>query len=269
MANPNNEWVKSLPPASPVMSWAAVVMMIAFAIAALWYVSAYSGSVGADSYKSFSVIGEGKAIAVPDVARFTFGVVSETSSADVAALQVNNTTKMNRVIAALKAAGIADKDIKTESYNLSPRYTSCYREEGICPPSQIAGYRLEQIVSVKVRDFTKVGSILSQTVAAGANNISQVEFTVDDLEAVRNTARAEAIARARAQAKAMAKAGGFRVGELLSVEEGGPFPYPIYGKGGSISAAMPMDMVESAPQPALEPGSTEVTVNVVLRYEIK
>ena len=260
----SGNWLERLP-AAP-LRWAAVIMMIVFAFAALRYVSAYNESIQPGNFRSFSVTGEGKAVVVPDVARFTFGVVTETNNQNITAIQTENTTKMNKIIGVLKAAGIDEKDIKTENYNLTPRYNYCYRDTIACPPSQIVGYSLDQTVSVKVRDFSKIGNLLSQVVTAGATNISQVEFTVDDLETVKNSARAEAIARAREQAKSTAKAGGFRVGKLLSLEEGGNFPYPIYGKGGGVA----MDMVEQAVNvaPSIEPGSSEINVTVILRYEI-
>lgn len=248
-----------------LFNWAAIVLMLVLAVSSLWYVSTYNESIQPGSFRSFSVTGEGKAIVVPDVARFTFGVLTEASGKDIAKLQTDNTAKMNKIIAVLKKAGLAEKDIKTESYNLSPRYQYCGRESVICPPSQIVGYTIDQTVSVKVRDFGKIGSILSEVVTAGATNISQVEFTVDDMEQVRNEARALAIEQAREQAKATAKAGGFRVGKLLSLEENsGPMPM-MYEKSIGFGGDM---AVASAPVPAIEPGSTEVVVNVFLRYEI-
>lgn len=241
-------------------------MMVALAVSALWYVSAYNKSIQPGSFRSFGVSGEGKAVVVPDVARFTFGVISEGSGKDIATLQTDNTVKMNKIIAVIKKAGVAAKDIKTENYNLNPRYDYCNNPTGVCPPAQIAGYSINQTVSVKVRDFAKVGSLLSAVVTVGATNISQVEFMVDDLEQVKDEARAEAITKARAQAQTIAKAGGFSVGKLLSLEENsGPIPYAYdkLGRGGMMTAAM-----ELAPAPTIEPGQSEVVVQVMLRYEI-
>jgi len=243
-------------------------MMLAFAIAALWYASAYSESIQPGSFRSFSVTGEGKVVAVPDVARFTFGVISETTGADIVKLQAENTEKMNRIIAILKTASIDSKDIKTEQYRLSPRYQYCGPDARFCPPPQIVGYSIEQQLSVKVRKFDQLGGILSQVVTAGATNVSQVEFTIDDPIKLENEARVKAIAEARTKAKAVARAGGFRIGKLLSVDEAGPVhPFlaerSAFGLGGAADAVFSMP-----PQPALEPGSTDIVVNVILRYEI-
>ena len=251
-----------------IFNWAAIVLMVTLAISALWYVSSYSESIQPGSFRSFGVTGEGKAVVVPDVARFTFGVISEGNDKDIAKLQTDNTTKMNKIIEVIKKAGVDAKDIKTENYNLSPRYSYCNNRNGICPPAQIAGYSINQTVSVKVRDFSKVGGLLSAVVNAGATNISQVEFTVDDINKVKDTARGEAIKQAKAQAETIAKAGGFRVGKLLSLEEiTNPIPYMSYdkfGRGGDMMSA-----AVAVPAPSIEPGSQEISIQVVLRYEIK
>ncbi len=250
-----------------LFNWAAIALMITLAVSALWYTSSYSESIQPGSFRSFGVTGEGKAVVVPDVARFTFGVISESNGKDIAKLQTDNTTKMNKIIEVIKKAGVDAKDIKTEDYNLNPRYDYCNNPNGVCPPAQIAGYSINQTVSVKVRDFSKVGGLLSAVVNAGATNISQVEFTVDDMEKVKDEARAAAITQARAQAKATAKAGGFRVGKLLSLEEtSNPIPYLSYdkfGRGGVMEAA-----AVAVPSPSILPGQTEVKVQVMLRYEI-
>lgn len=135
-----------------------------------------------------------------------------------------------------------------------------------CPPAEIVGYTITQSVQVKVRDFSKVGEILSGVVEEGANTVSQLSFTIDEPDAVQNEARAEAIEKAKQKAKLVAKAGGFGLGRLLDIQESGYLP-PIYyakeafGRGGA-------DMSSSV-MPAVEPGSQEVTVSVVLRYEIR
>ncbi len=244
---------------------AGIIALLAVAYGAVMYVRVYDRSIQPGSFRSFGVFGEGKAVVVPDVARFTFGVLSETANKDIAKLQTDNTVKMNKIIEVIKKAGVNAKDIKTENYNLSPRYQYCTTRDGLCPPAQIVGYSINQTVAVKVRDFSQIGPLLSAVVGAGATNISQVEFTVDDMEQVKNEARSEAITQARNQAKAIAKAGGFRVGKLLSLEENnGPIPYLADDKF-SRSGVMETTVAQA---PTIEPGQTEVKVNVVLRYEI-
>lgn len=240
------------------------VLVIA-AYAAASYVSSYSKSVNPASFRSFSVSGEGKAVAVPDIAQFTLSVITE-GGRDVGKLQKENSEKMNRINSFLKAQGIDEKDIETTTYNIEPRYQyfTCPEKGGPCPPPEIAGYAINQSVRVKIRDFSKIGTLLSGVVQNGANSVSQLAFTIDDPTSVQNEARQEAIRKAHDKAASLAVAGGFRLGKLLSIEESGyqpPYPYPVleskYGVGRGGEA------------PAIEPGSQEVTVTVTLKYEMR
>ena len=268
---------------------AIVLVLFVFAWAAFQYVSAYSRSIQPSSFRSFSVSGDGKAVGIPDVAAFTFGIVTEGGK-DIATLQSENTKKVNAAIAFLKSSGVEAKDIKTEYYSLDPRYqyfncntpiyydnarggttapsgasTSIAPSPKPCPPSEIVGYTINNTVSVKVRNFEKVGEIIAGVTAAGANTVSSLNFTIDDPTMLENEARAEAIAKAKAKAESIARAGGFRLGRLLSIEENNSYyPYRAYdafGKGGAELTA--------APAPMIEPGSQDTTVTVTLRYEIK
>lgn len=242
-----------------------VFTMLVFAVSAAVYVYSYSRSIAPDSYRSFTVSSEGNAITVPDVAQFTLSVITE-GGMDVPSLQAENTEKNNNIIKYLKDNGVDEKDIRTQSYNLSPRYNHypC-RGEDECRPPEIIGYQITQSVSVKVRDFDKAGVLLGGVVEEGANSVSQLNFTLDDPTSVQDEARAEAIEKAQKKAKSVAKAGGFRLGKLLSIEESSYSPQPMYayesrgfGIGGAVDVA-----------PTIEPGSEEVTVSVILRYEIK
>ena len=209
-------------------------------------------------------------VAVPDVAQFNFSVVTEGGK-DLGALQAANTKKMNQAIDFVKNEGVDAKDVETQNYAISPRYQTynCYRpfESGAepCPPAEIVGYTVSQDVQVKVRDFSKIGGILGGVVKVGVNTVSRLQFAIDDPESVKSQARAEAIGRAKAKAKEIAKAGGFGVGRLLGIDEnsGTPPAYYAYGAG-----AM-MEKSATAPTPAVEPGSQDVTVSVTLRYEIR
>lgn len=245
---------------------AVLILFLVVASFATWkFVDAYANRIDPTSFRSFTVAGEGKSVVVPDIAEFSFSVVTE-GGIDITSLQADNTKKMNSAIQYLKGNGVNEKDIKTQNYNLSPRYqySSCALG-GICPPPQIVGYTITQGVTVKVRDFKKIGELLGGVVKNGANTVSDMRFTIDDMTTVQNTARAEAIQKAKDKAKAIAKAGGFDVGKLLSIDEGmNPLPYmdsrSVLGMGG---------YAEKAVAPQIEAGSQEVTVNVTLRYEIK
>ncbi len=228
------------------------------------YVNTYGASIQPASFRSFSATGEGKVIAVPDVAQFNFGVITEGGT-KIADLQTNNTKKMNAALDFLKKNGVADKDIKTEQYSLQPRteYSGC--QNGVCPPSKIVGYTINQMVNVKVRDFNKIGDIMSGIATQGVNTVSDLRFAIDDPKKVQNEARAEAFEEAKIKAESIAKAGGFTLGRLLSIDEGSQSPIPRYESFGLMDAKI---MAEAAPAPTIEPGSQDVVVNVTLRYEI-
>lgn len=238
-----------------------------------WYVAVFSKSVLPE--RQFSVNGEGKVVATPDIAQISFGVLTQGGK-NLADLQKQNSDKANSIIAFLKESGIEAKDIKTEFYNISPRYQSFRcpppiisetEAESIippCRPAEIVGYSINQSVSVKIRDLNKTGDILEGVVGKGANNLSGPIFTLDEPTQLRNQARQEAINKARETALATAKAGGFRLGKLISIQEGFYFPpylsefyaKEVGGLGGDTS-------------PIIEPGSQEIRVNVTLIYEIR
>lgn len=274
---------------------AAVLAVLAIGYAAVSYVHSYGQSIQPSSFRSFSVTGQGKAIAIPDVAAFSFTVITQGTK-DITALQSQNTTAVNKAIAFVKSKGVADKDIKTEYYNVSPDYqtyncnivpqvysgasgaigsamvkpsapTITMPPVRVCPPASIAGYTITQSVAVKIRDFTKIGDIMSGVVTSGANQVGQLSFTLDDPATVQNQAEADAIAKANTEAKVIAQAGGFTIGRLLNLQTGGN-SYPIYNYAmtekslGSATSAV-------SPAPVIQPGSQEVNMTVTLQYEIR
>lgn len=281
-----------------ILGSAIVLTVLAVGYAAVSYVHTYGKAIQPSSFRSFSVTGQGKAIAIPDVAEFNFTVITQGGK-DLASLQSQNTTAINKTIAFVKSKGVADKDIKTQYYNVSPDYQTynCNIFPQIysgtsesagsammiqapapssptimppvrsCPPALIAGYTITQSVEVKIRDFTKIGDVMSGVVTNGANQVGQLSFTLDDPSTIQNQAEADAITKANAEAKIIAKAGGFTIGRLLNLQTGGN-PYPIYNYAMSARA---MDSVKSAsaPTPTIEPGSQEVNMTVTLQYEIK
>lgn len=209
--------------------------------------------------RNINITAEGKVVVSPDIATFSFSVVSE--GADPAKIQEANNVKINDAINFLKTSGVDSKDIKTAGYNLQPRYT--YDEK--TRKSYINGYTLTQTVFVKMRDLGKVGAILAGLPTRGINEISGLAFGIEDQDKFLNEARAEAFAKARAKAEAMAKAAGVGIKRVISFNEyGGGYPIPLgvkeYGLGG--------DAIRSVTPPTIEPGSQEVTVQVNVVYEI-
>ncbi len=250
------------------LSWAIIIAVLMIGGSAWSYAKTYSRSIQPSSFRSFAVTGEGKVVAKPDVAVFTYRVVTEGGT-DIASLQRDNTEQGNKINAFIKEQGVPDKDIKTEQYNLSPRYQNSFCRIGVCPPASIVGYTVTQGTAVKIRkeNFAKIGAVLAGVVERGANDVSQLNFTIDDPVAVENDARAKAIAQAREKAKLVARAGGFSVGRLLGIDEGNQ---PYYAEK-FAPRMMTLDASTAGaplPAPTIEPGSQDVMVSVTLRYEI-
>ncbi|OGZ41607.1 MAG: hypothetical protein A3C80_00185 [Candidatus Ryanbacteria bacterium RIFCSPHIGHO2_02_FULL_45_43] len=252
----------------------SIIIILLVGAYGVWnFVRSYAESIDPSSLRSFTVTGEGKTVAVPDVAIFHFSIITEGGT-DLGGLQSKNIKDANSAIAFVKSEGVDSKDIKTTSYNIQPRYQyyDCriYGPLGEgsaepCPPPKIVGYTVTQAVQVKVRDFDKTGNILSGVVDRGANDVSGLTFTVDDPTEPETQARTEAIAKAKEKAQAVATAGGFRLGKLISIDEGfyAPVPYYKLGVGGEVASR-----ADTTP-PSIEPGSEEVRVNVTLRFAIE
>ena len=194
---------------------------------------------------------------MPDIAIISAGVTTLDRSATAAIEQ--NAAQMARVRAALKRAGIADKDIQTSSFNLNPEY----RYDNNQPPV-LTGYRASNQVSVRFRDIKATGAILDALVAEGANQINGPSLTIDKPEQAMDEARVKAIAVGQARAELYARALGKRVVRLLSVSESGGYAVP---------PPMPMmraQMADSgAAKSAIDPGEQQIQVSVAMSFELQ
>src|SRR5258707_14588173 len=170
---------------------------------------------------AISVTGEATVSVPPDLAEIGGGVTSEAKTAREAS-EANNAA-MGKVLQALKGAGIEEKDIQTSRLSLQPQ--SAPNRSG---PSAIAGYRASNRVTVRVRDVTKVASVIDTLVGAGANEIGGINFVVSQASKPLDEARERAVADARRNAEIYAKAAGVTLGPPLSIsEEGSPGPMPF------------------------------------------
>jgi uncharacterized protein YggE len=198
----------------------------------------------------------GEATRVPDVAIISAGVVTRASTARAALQQ--NAAQMERVRAALKRAGTADRDIQTSNISLNPEYRYVQDQ-----PPRLTGYTASNQVSVRFRDIAKSGDILDALVAEGANQINGPSLTIDKPEEALDEARTKAIAIGRARADIYARALGMRVVRLLSVSEsGGSYPVP---------PPMPV-MMEARAQAAstkIDPGEQKVSVALGMTFELQ
>lgn len=214
---------------------------------------------------SFS--GEGKVLAKPDIAKFVFTIISDGEA--LLKVQEENTFHSNRVVEFLKKSGIEERDIKTSSYNIQPQYSSSRPCPlgGSCSDSgkrpKILGYQVGNAFEVKIRALEKSGDIISGVVSAGANEVGNLEFNIDNEEILREEARSLAISDAKKKAAVLAKQLGVRLGRIVSFSESG-FPSPVFYKAESLSfdAAAPVS-------PTLERGESEIKANVSITYELK
>ena len=259
MTEEKNVNLKIIPPVNylPIVVAAVAVFLIIFLAAATYSKIIETRYAGQSSqYKNtISVAGEGKVVAKPDIGQVSLSVISDAST--VAAAQKDNTDKMNRVIQAMKDLGIKEEDLKTTSYNISPRYQ--YSPNG---RSDIIGYEVAQNMDVKIRDLTKVSDILGKAATAGVNQVGSLTFTFDNPETLQSQARQKAIDNAKQKAKDLAGSLGVALGKVVSFNESSAGqPIPMYasdalGKGGGGAA------------PVIQTGQNEIDINVNISYEI-
>ncbi len=205
---------------------------------------------------TLSISAEGRVTRAPDIAEVSGGVV--TSAPTAAAAMAENAARMNAVVAAVKKAGIADRDIQTTGLNLQPQY----RYENNQPPV-LTGYQVTNTVSLRLRKIGEAGRLLDTLVGVGANQISGPNFSVDAADAALDEARVAAVAMARTRAQLYAKAAGLRIKRIVSINESGaiePGPRPMM----MLARA---DKMEAAPPVA--PGEVALGVNVTMVFELE
>lgn len=203
------------------------------------------------------IVARGETRRVPDVANITAGVVSQAP--DAASAIRDNAQRMSRVLAALKRAGIADRDVQTTSLQLSPQYRYAQNE-----PPVITGYQASNNVTVRFRDILKAGTILDALVATGSNQIAGPDLMIDDPAAAMDEARRDAIKIAKARADLYAQATGLRVKRILSISEASEIGRPI-------PIMMRADAAAAAPyaESKVMPGEQTVGVTLSVRYELE
>lgn len=201
------------------------------------------------------VVAEGRVSRVPDIAIIRAGVVSQGATA-AEALSAN-ARQMASLLAALKAAGIADRDIQTATISLNPQYR--YAEN---QPPVITGYQANNTVSVKFRDIARSGTILDTLVKQGANQIDGPNLTIDAIDSAMDEARIDAVKRARTRADLYARALGMRVDRIVMVSEGGDVGMP---------GPIPQMMVRAEAKDATQvvPGEQQVSTSVRIRFLLK
>lgn len=198
----------------------------------------------------------GETRVAPDMAAINLGVVNDAPTA--AAALAANATKMNQVMAALKAAGIPAKDIQTSGLNLNAQYDYVQNE-----PPKLRGYQASNQVTITVNDLTKLGAAVDASVKAGANNMNGVSFGLKDPTAAENAARQGAVKALQAKAGLYAQATGYKMGRLVTLSEGGgysappPVPMMAYARMEKASDSTPVSA-----------GEMRVRIDITGLYEI-
>jgi uncharacterized protein YggE len=213
-----------------------------------------------------TVNADGKSTRTPDLAVFTAGVASDAPTASSALAA--NSRNMAAVVAALKQAGIADRDIQTSNLNLDPVYAPPKRlpdgsyEPG---PQKIAGYRVNNTVTVRQRKLDEYGKVIDTLVSAGANQVNGPSFTMDSPDAALDEARADAVAKAKARAALYARAAGLHVVRIVSISEGGGASpvQPVMYRRVAMAATAP-----AAAPPPVEAGELELGASVTVQFEL-
>jgi len=209
--------------------------------------------------KLFSVNDSAKVLATPDTATVQVAVVKEAGSVEDLQTELNEAN--NAMTSAIKSVGIAEDDIKTVMYSIYPKYR--YNPED--GTQSIDGYMATSRLEIRTSDFDKINQVVDVAVKAGANEVGQVNFVVDDRDAYVAQARKEAIEGAKAKAEAIADEAGIDLGQLVNVDiyENGEVQPPVFyekalatgmGGGGDTS---------------IQAGQNEIVVNVTLSYALQ
>ncbi len=190
-----------------------------------------------------SISAEAHATRTPDIATLSTGVVTQAADANAALRQ--NSELMSKVVAAIKAAGIAERDVQTTGISINPQYR--YAEN---KPPTITGYQASNTLNVKVRDISKLGKVLDALVAVGANQVNGPSFEIENPDDAYDEARVAAIRKAQSRAELYAKTLGLRVRRVVSINEGGgynpPGPVPMMKMAAMEAADTPVSAGESS-----------------------
>ena len=226
-------------------------------LSALFLLSA-CGPAGVAQAHSLSVSGSGTVSVAPDIAYINIGIHTENADLTMAVNQNNSQTQA--LIDALQKAGVAGEDIQTSNFNV---YTNQGYDKVTGQPLDSKTYAVDNTATVTVRDLTKLGSLLSASIATGANNINGITFDVADKTKATTEARQKAMMDAAAIAAEMAKNAGLTLGGIQSLSYSENPPIPYYGVGGGGGKAQSVSNVP------IQPGKTQISVTVDVTYQLK
>ena len=230
-------------------------------MAALMLVSAPVMAQNAPEIKgtTLDISAEASIKAEPDMATISAGVVTTAPTADAAMKE--NSTKMNAIFAAVKKAGIADKDRQTSGITVHPQYRY---EENKAPV--VVGYQATNTIDVTLRNLKNIGPVLDSLIAQGSNQINGPTFTVENPETLLNDARKEAVEKARKRAEVYAAATGLKIAKIRSISENSNIGYPpvMFSRAKVAMASMEADAATP-----IASGQVNLSVNVNISYELQ
>ncbi|WP_173932047.1 SIMPL domain-containing protein [Chelativorans sp. Marseille-P2723] len=208
-----------------------------------------------------SVTGEGEATLTPDMAVIHLSVMREAATAREA--MDSNNEAMRRVIGALQESGVEDRDLQTSGLAVEPRYVYPNERNGEAQP-RIVGYQVTNGLIVRVRDLSKVGAIIDESVTLGVNQGGNISFTNDDPGEALSEARKRAVEDALSRARTLAQAAGVKLGDVLEITEqthGAPPPMPLGAR------VMRMEAAADASVP-VQAGENTYQVQVNVTFEL-
>jgi hypothetical protein len=206
-----------------------------------------------------SATGSGEAVGEPDVMVLTVGVSAEREAIEEA--REAAAVAQTGVIDALKAAGVAERDIQTVQFNVSPQYDF----GGPSGRGDVIGYVVSNVVTAKVRNLDNAGAAIDAATQAGGNDaiVQGISFGIDDPTELQAEARKQAVDKARAQAEQLASNGGASLGKLLSISESASYPY-----GGDVIRAPATGSSFDTVTP-IEAGQLKIVVQVSVLYALE
>jgi len=223
--------------------------------------TALSGAAWADTPATVPIVGtrleisaDGMVTRPPDVATLSAGVVTQSSSA--ASAMADNAKRMAAAIAALRHAGVADKDIRTASLSLQPQYRYADNQ-----PPAVTGYQASNQLTITFHDIARTGAILDALVAQGVNQISGPDFALEHPDAALDEARGQAMQKARARAEVYAKAAGLGVKRIVAISEAGGYSPP--------QAPRVFMMAREKASTDLQPGEDKIGVTLQVTFELQ
>lgn len=207
--------------------------------------------------RTLVVSAEEKIIVQPDIAKISFSVVSRNVNPDIA--NSKNNQIIQRVIEYLISFGITKENLKTTQYNLVPVY-SVGKER-----NYISEYEFTQQIMVQVRDLKMLGKIIGALPGLGVNRIEQIAFAIENPDKYLADARRKAFEKAQAKALDIAKINKIRLGRIVNISDSSSGHIPYYGGNKNVSTMF----LRESQTASIEPGTQELSVNVVVTYEIK